>query len=637
MKKNGRIFPAVRIVLRYIACFAIVVLVRGQSVFAEKFLIVPKEKTVHGAAASSAASSAEHINFEAAEVKAVSRIRAASTSAEFKAARDDWKDAVRDGRGRFLRSVIAKAQVAYVKKSGRVGAAGAPSAANAKNSFKAEPLDFANAIVAEFKNKADAGSVFSASEFTIIKATRITVKPPKFTVTAAADSDRVYGVGRIKAPAVWKCFETKGRGIKVAVLDSGVRATHAEFEGRVLTELGKSYTTSNQSNTDDDFGHGTHVAGTIAGKDAGVAPEANIIPFKVLDSQGRGDDVSIIQGLNDAIARDVHVINMSFGVSVVTGDPERFLTGAFAIEFRAVLKTAKDAGIVCVVAAGNDGTGKTMGIPARLEDAICVAATDRRNQVAPFSQRGNIRPAASGKPDISAPGVDIFSADFSSTTELRSDQGTSMAAPHVAGAVALMLAAARKLEKAPLAEKTLDEVRDAIKQTATDVGQSTSEVGVGLINACAATESFTGKECDCEDDGDDDDEPDDDAPTREDTILKERREAHEARQKMYDETAKRLKRTGDVIQELKKRLAKKKGNGTGENDEEADGADDDQNGPVGLGDGNRTGATSNQVRRPSAPTGATHPGPLPTSEERLRRLEDTLKVISARLKKLEDR
>ena len=204
----------------------------------------------------------------------------------------------------------------------------------------------------------------------------------------------------------------------VIVIDTGVDDRHEEFEGR----LGECHSTvPGSSSCRDGHGHGTHVAGTIAGDDFGVCKDCTVHWCRGLDNNGSGSDSSIIGCLNwaqDLAAGldGIKVINMSLG-----GDTSQ--------AFDAAVCETIAAGIHVVVAAGNDSQNACGTSPAHVTQAVTVYATDDDDDLAVFSNDGECV-------DIGAPGVDIKSAsrgDSGSTTLT----GTSMASPHVAGTVAI--------------------------------------------------------------------------------------------------------------------------------------------------------------------------------------------------------
>ncbi|MET9227581.1 S8 family peptidase [Lentzea sp. NPDC003310] len=245
-------------------------------------------------------------------------------------------------------------------------------------------------------------------------------------------------VAQINAPAAYAAGLT-GKGVTVAVLDTGVDNTHPDLADREIGE--RNFTTSPDNG--DHYGHGTHVASIVAGTGAksggkyhGVAPDARILDVKVLGDNGSGADSGIIAGMEWAVEQGAQIVNMSLGGYDTPGvDP---------IE-EAVNRLSADRGALFVIAAGNSGPGsRTIGSPGTADAALTVGAVDDQNRIAEFSSRG---PTASGtlKPDLTAPGVGIVAALHSDgrigapvVDGYTSLDGTSMATPHVAGAAALL-------------------------------------------------------------------------------------------------------------------------------------------------------------------------------------------------------
>jgi len=213
--------------------------------------------------------------------------------------------------------------------------------------------------------------------------------------------------------------EFGGKAIDVYILDTGVNVEHSEFEGRAIfldTIVGTP-------DVDAD-GHGTHVAGTVAGKTFGVAKKANIIAIKVLDDEGGGSNVGIIRGIDIVIKRAKitkrpSIINMSLG-------------GGISQALDDATTNAVKAGVHVVVAAGNDAVDADQNSPARALNVITVGSINIKDTLSSFSNFG-------ASVDILAPGEDIISADFKNVNGSRSISGTSMATPHVAGLVAYLL------------------------------------------------------------------------------------------------------------------------------------------------------------------------------------------------------
>jgi subtilisin family serine protease len=211
-----------------------------------------------------------------------------------------------------------------------------------------------------------------------------------------------------------------GAGVTAYVVDSGVLASHTEFGGRVIQ--GWSAVTDGVG-TGDCNGHGTHVAGTIAGTTYGVAKASALIPVRVFGCSGSGYTSDVIAGLDWVAGHHVAgvpaVVNMSLG-------------GAASSTVDAALQGVINDGVTAVVAAGNSAADACTASPARFAAALTVAASDSSDRQASFSNTGTCV-------DLYAPGVSILSASHSSNTSTATMSGTSMAAPHTAGAAALLL------------------------------------------------------------------------------------------------------------------------------------------------------------------------------------------------------
>ncbi|TMR88713.1 serine protease [Nonomuraea basaltis] len=227
-------------------------------------------------------------------------------------------------------------------------------------------------------------------------------------------------VPQIGAPEAWAAGYD-GTGTTVAVLDTGVDATHPDLAGKVAGQ--RDFVGENV--TGDPHGHGTHVAGTVAGA-KGVAPGAKLLNGRVLAADGYGQSSWIIDAMEWAAGeKHADVVNLSLGSPQVGGpltDAVSRLTGKY--------------GTLFVVAAGNDGCDRCVGAPGDAPEALTVGAVDRQDQLADFSSRGPIAADESVKPDVTAPGVDITAPKSGGGHIALS--GTSMATPHVAGAAALL-------------------------------------------------------------------------------------------------------------------------------------------------------------------------------------------------------
>ncbi|XVV05795.1 S8 family serine peptidase [Actinosynnema sp. CA-248983] len=238
---------------------------------------------------------------------------------------------------------------------------------------------------------------------------------------------------QIGAPAAWQAGFT-GKGVKVAVLDTGVDEKHADLAGQEVAE--RNFT--DDPDATDGVGHGTHVAATIASKDAkyrGVAPDAQLLDGKVCVRYGCAESW-ILDGMQWAADEGADVVNLSLG----GGD-----TPEIDPLEEAVNRLSAEKGTLFVIAAGNSGGPETVGSPGSADAALTVGAVDRDDTIAPFSSRGPRVGDAAVKPDITAPGVDIVAAK-SSAGQIGTPvdpthvalSGTSMATPHVAGAAALL-------------------------------------------------------------------------------------------------------------------------------------------------------------------------------------------------------
>ncbi|WP_446323515.1 S8 family peptidase [Actinacidiphila glaucinigra] len=291
---------------------------------------------------------------------------------------------------------------------------------------------------------------------------------------------------QINAPTAWKAGY-EGQGVKVAVLDTGADSHHPDLTGRIAGS--KDF--SDSSNTEDHFGHGTHVAATVGGTGAassgtrrGVAPKADLLIGKVLGDDGAGSESQVIDGMEWAVAEHAKVVNMSLGADMETDGTDPMSQAVNA------LTASSDA--LFVVAAGNAGPGpSTVGSPGAADAALTVGAVDRDDSLADFSSRGPRFGDQAVKPDVTAPGVGIVAARAAGTTlgtpidaNYVAASGTSMATPHVAGAAALLA------QQHP--DWGAQQLKDALISTAHTVpGTKVTEQGGGRIDLATAAGALT--------------------------------------------------------------------------------------------------------------------------------------------------
>ncbi len=286
----------------------------------------------------------------------------------------------------------------------------------------------------------------------------------------ALDQTVPWGIDRVFGDETYS-FSTwgtsTGKGISVAILDTGIDGTHEDLD----VASGWNTLEKNEEWGDGD-GHGTHVAGTVAALDnkvgvVGVGPEIGLYAVKVLDDGGGGTVSSVVGGIEWAVGQGIPVLNMSLG------------SGTSSQTLKDACDTAFADGHLLVASAGNSGNpggrGDNVGYPAAYESVIAVAASTINDTRASYSSTG---PAV----ELIAPGSSILSTLPGNSYGTYS--GTSMASPHVAGVAALVKAANPDLSNA--------EIRQILRDTAEDLGLSSNHQGYGLARADLAVDAVSG-------------------------------------------------------------------------------------------------------------------------------------------------
>jgi subtilisin family serine protease len=286
--------------------------------------------------------------------------------------------------------------------------------------------------------------------------------------TAAAALDESQATWGLQATKVVNCCRT-GKGIKVAVLDTGLDLQHPDFAGRAITS--QSFIPGQA--VQDGHGHGTHCIGTALGPKCpptrpryGIAYEATIFAGKVLSNAGSGTDSQILGGINWAMVNKCEIVSMSLGGAVAIGQ-------AYSTVFETVARRATQAGTLIIAAAGNNGPGRPVNHPANCPSILAVAALDSNLAVAGFSARG--LNTNGGRVDVAGPGVSVHST-VPMPTRYGRKNGTSMATPHAAGVAALLAEANPGVRGAALGQLLTATCRSLPGVPAVDAG-------AGLVQA----------------------------------------------------------------------------------------------------------------------------------------------------------
>ncbi|NHN31979.1 S8 family peptidase [Paenibacillus agricola] len=268
------------------------------------------------------------------------------------------------------------------------------------------PVPFAHSIEVDAKMNVHSIKVVNAVQ-------------PLNSATPSDTASVPWGIKHIRAPQAWA--KSKGDRIRIGVIDTGADYNHPDL--RHCLSYGVNLVNRHLLPNDDN-GHGTHIAGTIAAASIrprgiiGVAPQAIIHPVKAFDHQGSAFVSDIIGGIDWCVRNQIHIINMSFGMKTYSKALELAVRHAFR------------SGVIVVASSGNEGKQKRIDYPARLPQVIAVGASTRRGKIASFSNISKMI-------DIYAPGEKIYSTWLKGKYHELS--GTSMATSHVSGVIALML------------------------------------------------------------------------------------------------------------------------------------------------------------------------------------------------------
>lgn len=283
------------------------------------------------------------------------------------------------------------------------------------------------------------------------------VRPIRRKTPAAQPAQQVgWNIQQIQA---WP-YQSTGKRVKVAVIDTGIALNHPDLKDNIK---GGINVINNGASYNDDNGHGTHVAGIIGALNneigvVGVAPEVDLYAVKAFDSRGQGNLSDVVEGIQWCIDNDIKIVNMSFG-----SQEENAV-------FRQAFQTAARRGLIMVAAAGNEKERNSVTYPGKYSEVLAVSALTQQGTLADFSSWGK-------EVGIAAPGVNIRSTYLNGGYKELS--GTSMAAPHVTGAVARLMAKYGNIRTSQIVPH--------LKRTAVWMrGLSKEQQGAGMVNVARA-------------------------------------------------------------------------------------------------------------------------------------------------------
>ena len=340
----------------------------------------------------------------------------------------------------------------------------------------ARPLWIVNAItfeatpdvIEELANRDDVAQVIPDYEVHLVEESVVVGDVEVLTTTTA------WGVEKINAPQVWDLIyngtNINGTGVNVSIIDTGINYSHPDLASNYI---GGYDFVNNDTDPMDDDGHGTHVAGTVAGTGVdgtktGVAPGSKLFGVKVLNAYGNGSYSDVIDGVQWSIDNGADIVSLSLG-------------GPHNSSMTTMVNNAIAAGVLPVIAAGNSGSNaSTIECPGDEFYATTVGSTDSSDTIAPSSSRGPVTLMGDTyiKPDVTAPGVNIMSTSY--LGGYATESGTSMATPHVSGAAALILQA--------YPDMTPLDVRQLLEDTAVDLDTAgkNNTYGSGRIDVLKA-------------------------------------------------------------------------------------------------------------------------------------------------------